>query len=82
VRAQWFAQMLQVAFVGVITGRDIDFSTAQHDALRMIAGRTGLSDAQAYEIVAAIRALRPHPDVAPALDRIRGASGDGAGAHR
>ncbi len=30
LRAQWFAQMLQLAFVGVITGRDVDFTTAQH----------------------------------------------------
>jgi 2-haloacid dehalogenase len=73
VRPQWFAQMLQLAFVGVITGRDIDFTTAQQGALRMIAERTGteLSDAQADEIVGAMRTLPPHPDVAPALDRLR-----------
>jgi 2-haloacid dehalogenase len=73
VRPQWFAQMLQVAFVGVITGRDIDFTTAQHGALRMVAERTGteLSDAQADEIVGAMRTLPPHPDAAPALDRLR-----------
>jgi 2-haloacid dehalogenase len=76
VRPQWFAQMLQVAFVGVITGQDIDFTTAQHGALRMIAERIGteLSDAQADEIVGAMRTLPPHPDVAPALDRL-GAAG-------
>ena len=75
VRPQWFAQVLQVAFVGVITGQDIDFTTAQHGALRMIAERTGteLSAAQADEIVAAMRTLPPHPDVAPALDRLRAA---------
>ena len=73
LRPQWFAQMLQLAFVGVITGRDIDFTTAQHGALRMVAERTGteLSDAQADEIVDAMRTLPPHPDVAPALDRLR-----------
>jgi 2-haloacid dehalogenase len=73
VRPQWFAQMLQVAFVGVITGRDIDFTTAQHGALRMVAERTGteLSDAQADEIVGAMRTLPAHPDVTPALDRLR-----------
>jgi len=73
VRPQWFAQTLQLAFVGVITGRDVDFTTAQHGALRMVAERTGtsLSDAQADEIVAAMRTLPPHPDVAPALDRLR-----------
>jgi len=73
LRAQWFAQMLQLAFVGVITGRHVDFTTAQHGALRMLAERTGtaLSDAQAEEIVGAMRSLPPHPDVAPALDRLR-----------
>lgn len=73
LRPQWFAQMLQVAFVGVITGRDVDFTTAQHGALRMVAARTGteLTDAQADEIVGAMKTLPPHPDVAPALDRLR-----------
>jgi 2-haloacid dehalogenase len=73
VRPQWFAQMLQLAFVGVITGRDVDFATAQRGALRMVAARTGtdLSDAAAHEIVGAMRTLPPHPDVAGALDRLR-----------
>ena len=73
LRPQWFAQMLQVAFVGIITGRDVDFTTAQRGALRMVAERTGtaLSDADADEIVAAMRTLPPYPDVAPALDRLR-----------
>jgi 2-haloacid dehalogenase len=73
VRAQWFAQVLQLVFVGSITGRDIDFTTAQHGALRMGAARTetALSDDDADEIVGAMRALPPHPDVAPALDRLR-----------
>jgi 2-haloacid dehalogenase len=75
LRAQWFAQMLQLAFVGVITGRHVDFTTAQHGALRMLAERTGteLADAQAEEIVGAMRSLPPYPDVAPALDRLRAA---------
>jgi 2-haloacid dehalogenase len=73
VRPQWFAQVLQLVFVGSITGRDIDFTTAQHGALRMVAARTdtALSDNDADEIVGAMRALPPHPDVAPALDRLR-----------
>ena len=73
LRPQWFAQMLQLAFVGVITGRDVDFTTAQRGALRMVAERTGteLGDAAADEIVAAMRTLPPYPDVAPALDRLR-----------
>ncbi len=47
LRPGWFSQMLQVAFVGTITGRYVDFSTAQYAALRMLAARRGidLSDA-------------------------------------
>jgi 2-haloacid dehalogenase len=73
VRPQWFAQTLQLVFVGVITGRGVDFTTAQHGALRMVAERldTQLADAAADEIVGAMRTLPPHPDVAPALDRLR-----------
>ena len=73
LRAQWFAQMLQLAFVAAITGEYVDFTTAQHGALRMLAARTGteLSDAQREEIVGAMRSLPAHPDALSALDRLR-----------
>ena len=32
VRGQWFGQMLQLAFVGGLTGRYVDFSAAQRAA--------------------------------------------------
>ncbi len=75
LRPQWFAQMLQLSFVGAITGEYVDFTTAQHAALRMLAERTGtsLSDAQAASIVDGMRALPPHPEVPAALGRLRGA---------
>jgi 2-haloacid dehalogenase len=41
LRAQWFAQMLQLSFVGGLTGRYVDFSTAQRAALTMLAETTG-----------------------------------------
>ena len=34
-------QMLQLSFVGGLTGEYVDFTTAQHPALRMIAARGG-----------------------------------------
>ncbi len=37
LRGQWFAQMLQLAFVGGLTGQYMDFGTAQKAALRMLA---------------------------------------------
>jgi hypothetical protein len=33
LRGQWFAQMLQLSFVGGLSGEYVDFSTAQHAAL-------------------------------------------------
>jgi 2-haloacid dehalogenase len=65
-RVRWFAQMLQLAFVGVITGRYVSFAEAQRAALEM------LDDGpDPDEVAAAMRTLPPHPDVAPALDRLR-----------
>jgi 2-haloacid dehalogenase len=73
LRPQWFAQMLQLSFVGGITGEYVDFTTAQHAALRMLAERTGhsLRDAQAASIVDGMRSLPPHPEVPAAIGRLR-----------
>ena len=65
-RKRWFAQMLQIAFVGVITDQYVDFSTAQRAALEML-GEGPDRD----EVGAAMRSLPLHADVAPALDRLR-----------
>ena len=56
-----------------ITGGYVDFTTAQHAALEMLAARTGtdLSRKQREEIVGGMRSLPAYPDVAPALDRLR-----------
>lgn len=73
LRGQWFAQMLQLAFVGGLTGKYVDFSTAQYAALRMIAERAGRSvtDAQADEMVQRMSSLPPHSEVPDALDALR-----------
>jgi 2-haloacid dehalogenase len=72
LRAQWFAQMLQVAFVGAITDRYVDFTTAQRAALDMVAQRRGvtLATGDADRVAATMRALPAHPDVADALARL------------
>ena len=72
LRPLWFAQMLQLAFVGVITGNYIDFGTAQRAALTMVAQRTGtdLEEQDADEIVGAMSSLPPHPEVREALQRL------------
>src|SRR5258708_6588976 len=69
VRPIWFSQMLQIAFVGTITGRYVDFTTAQYGALRMLAARRGqaLSNADAEGIVGTMDHLPAYPEVQPAL---------------
>lgn len=73
LRPAWFATMLQVAFVGGLTGRYVDFSTAQRAALSMTATRVGrdLDDAATEEVVGAMRRLPAHPEVPAALTRLR-----------
>jgi 2-haloacid dehalogenase len=73
VRGQWFAQMLQVAFVGAITDRYVDFTTAQRAALDMVAQRRGdeLPAGASDRVAEAMRALPPHPEVADALAQLR-----------
>ena len=73
LRGQWFAQMLQIAFVGAITDRYVDFASAQRAALDMLAQRRGVAlppDA-ADRVAATMRALPAHPEVADALARLR-----------
>ncbi|HEX6447219.1 MAG TPA: haloacid dehalogenase type II [Streptosporangiales bacterium] len=73
LRPQWFALMLQLSFVGAITGDYVDFTTAQRAALSMLAERRGVtvSDAAADELVGGMTALPAHPEVAGALARLR-----------
>ena len=75
LRPAWFQQMLQLSFVGGLTGEYVDFTTAQHAALQMIAARSGktLTEAGADEIVGGMRRLPAHQEVAGALRDLRGA---------
>jgi 2-haloacid dehalogenase len=73
VRGQWFAQMLQLGFVGGLTGRYVDFTAAQRAALIMVAQRYGVavSDAEVAAVVDRMSSLPPHPEVADALAVLR-----------
>jgi 2-haloacid dehalogenase len=73
LRAQWFAQMLQVAFVGAITDRYVDFTSSQRAALDMLAQRHGVTLAPdaVDRVLATMRALPAHPEVTDALSRLR-----------
>jgi 2-haloacid dehalogenase len=75
LRPPWFAQMLQLAFVGTITGQYVDFTTAQHAALQMLAVRRGLAldQGDAEMIVGAMSKLPAYPEVKAALTDLTGA---------
>lgn len=72
-RGQWFAQMLQLSFVGGLSGQYVDFTTAQRAAMVMLARRHSveLSDANVAEMVDRMSTLPPHPEVEDALATLR-----------
>ena len=76
LRGQWFAQMLQLSFVGGLTGNYVDFSDAQQAALHMLGERQGVtvSDDAAAAMVGRMNSLPPHPEVPGALKELAGTS--------
>jgi len=73
VRGEWFAQMLQSAFVSTITNTYTDFGAIGRAALEMIARRNGveLAAGDRDAILGTMRTLPPHPEVRGALERLR-----------
>jgi 2-haloacid dehalogenase len=73
VRRLWFNQMLQSAFVGVITDAYVTFGEAAGAALKMTGERQGVevSEGDRREILGGLRELPPHPEVPESLDRLR-----------
>ncbi|MEU8735486.1 haloacid dehalogenase type II [Streptomyces tendae] len=72
LRPQWFSHMLQLSFVGGLTGSYVDFTTAQRGALRMLAQREGvpMTEHQAQRIVDLMSSLPPHAEVPTALRKL------------
>jgi 2-haloacid dehalogenase len=70
---QWFGQVLQSALLTVVTGPYADFGKVGRAALEMVAARRGvtLTDADRQAIVGGMRSLPPHPDVLPAIRRLK-----------
>jgi 2-haloacid dehalogenase len=68
--------MLQLSFVGGITGDYLDFASAQRAAFLMIAQRVGVpvSEHDAEAMVDRMSALSPHPDVDPSLRALKDTS--------
>lgn len=75
VRQEWFAQMIQSALVATVTGAYAPFGQIGDAALRMVATRHGvtLTDEARRQLLSGMRSLPPHPDVRPALERLRAA---------
>ena len=73
VRRAWFAQLLQSAFVGTITGHYDDYLAAGDAALEVAAAREDvvLAQHERQRILAHLRELPAHGDVAGALGRLR-----------
>jgi 2-haloacid dehalogenase len=69
---QWFARLLRDAFAVVASGGYRPFGEFAAAALRSSVS-TPLTDAQVQAILAGFTELAPHPDVVPAVGRLRDA---------
>lgn len=72
-RRAWFDRMLRSSFTMTAAGGYASFSVLAGAALRDLAAEQGrdVSDAQLTRLAAEMRQLPAHPDVAPALRRLR-----------
>lgn len=72
-RRAWFAQMLQLSFVGGITGTYVSFTEPQEAAFLMLASRYGLdlTLADAAAMVDRMTRLPSHSEVPAALERLQ-----------
>lgn len=73
VRGQWFAQLIQSAFVATITNAYEPFGKVGGAALDMIAAQRGITLAPDDKklLSETISSLPPHPDVRPGLEKLR-----------
>ncbi|QJX01188.1 haloacid dehalogenase type II [Frigoriglobus tundricola] len=71
----WFTTLLQYSLVATVAGKYLDFGEIGSACLRMLAKNHGveLSEDDARGAVSPMRSLPPHPDVIPALKRLRDA---------
>ncbi len=71
--SQWFAQLLQTAYVVTLIGHYRDFGTCGRHALHIVAQRHGvvLSDTAVAKILEGMLNLPPHPEVRNSLIRLR-----------
>jgi 2-haloacid dehalogenase len=71
----WFTTMLQHSLVVTVADHYRNFDELGVACLRMVAQKHGveLDETAARQAIAPIRSLPPHPDVIPALERLRAA---------
>jgi 2-haloacid dehalogenase len=71
----WFTTMLQHSLVDTVTSSYHDFGTIGVASMQMVAQGHGikLSKKDAQEAMSGLRSLPPHPDVPPALKKMRAA---------
>ncbi len=69
----WFGQLLRHSLVATLTGSYRPFDVLGVDAVRLVAAKAGIdvAVADAERIVDGMRYLPPHPDVRPAITRLR-----------
>ena len=69
----WFTTLLQYSLVATVADRYSDFGEIGAACLRMVARNHGieLDERAAQRHLAPMRSLPPHPDVIPALERLR-----------
>ena len=72
-RAEWFREVLQLAFVTTITNHYSDFSHIARAALEIVEKRRdkAISEEQRTQILQTMRKLPAHPDVKDGLGRFR-----------
>ncbi len=73
VRAEWFAQVIELAISATVSTVYFDFGVVGDAALTMVAARRGveLTPAARAAVLGGMRALPSHPDARPGLERLR-----------
>lgn len=73
VRGLWFSQVLQLSLVSTLVGDYADFAALGRTALEMVAARRkrALSTDEQTFLLSGMRTLPAHPDVHPALERLK-----------
>ena len=74
-REAWFEELLRRALVTTVTGPYVDFGRLADAALQVTAARRSaeLNAEERADLLAGVRSLPPHDDVAEALGRLRSA---------